>query len=104
MTQQLILLLPLFAVYFGMIHPRQKAMKLAQEANRNIVVGTRVMTTSGIHGTVRAIDDKVASLEIAPGVEIRIERRAIAKALSDASETLSIDATSTDTPTTEASA
>jgi preprotein translocase subunit YajC len=104
MTQQLILLLPLFAVYFGMIRPRQKAMKLAQEANRNIVVGTRVMTTSGIHGTVRAIDDKVASLEIAPGVEIRIERRAIAKALSDASETLSIDATSTDTPTTEASA
>jgi preprotein translocase subunit YajC len=82
-ASQYIVLLPLIALYFGVIRPRQKAMKLAQLANRNIEVGNTVMTTSGIHATVRSIDENVASLEIAPGTVIRIERRAIAKVIPE---------------------
>ncbi len=100
---QYIVLLPLLALYLGIIRPRQKAMKLAQLANRNIEVGNTVMTTSGIHAIVRSIDDNVASLEIAPGTVIRIERRAIAKVIPDPS--IPITTHSTDvTPNTEASA
>jgi preprotein translocase subunit YajC len=102
-TGQLIVLLPLFALYFGVIRPRQRAMKLAQLANRNIEVGNTVMTTSGIHATVRSIDENVASLEIAPGTVIRIERRAIAKVITEPS-TLITTQSSDATPNTEASA
>jgi preprotein translocase subunit YajC len=104
---QLIILLPLFALYFGVLRPRQKAMKLAQLANKNIEVGNTVMTTSGIHATVRAIDDTIASIEIAPGTVIRIERRAIAKVISVGTELpeLASNPHSPDaTPNTEASA
>jgi preprotein translocase subunit YajC len=100
---QYIVLLPLIALYLGIIRPRQKAMKLAQLANKNIEVGNTVMTTSGIHATVRSIDDNVASLEIAPGTVIRIERRAIAKVIPAGSTPVSTHSPDA-TPNTEASA
>jgi preprotein translocase subunit YajC len=102
-TGQLIVLLPLFALYFGVIRPRQKAMKLLQLANKNIEVGNTVMTTSGIHATVRSIDENVASLEIAPGTVIRIERRAIAKVITEPSPLITTHSSDA-TPNTEASA
>ncbi len=98
----LILLLPLFGVYFGILRPRQKAMKAQQDSNRNVAVHDEVMTTSGIYATVVAIDDNTASLEIAPGTVIRMDRRAIArrvpKAIGPGNEGLN------ETPNTEASA
>lgn len=101
----LILLLPLFGVYFGILRPRQKAMKAQQEANRNVGVGDEVMTTSGIYATVTAIDDGVASLEISPGTTIRIDRRAIARPLQKATTTDALpDATSHEPPNSEAGA
>jgi preprotein translocase subunit YajC len=55
---------------------RARRRQATNEASRNerIAVGTEVMTTSGLHGTVVAKhDDGTASLSIAPGVEVRWE-------------------------------
>ncbi len=106
----LILLLPLFGVYFGVLRPRQKAMKAQQEANRNIAVGDSVMTTSGIYATVTSIDDDVASIEISSGTVIRIDRRAIARPVPkpmkspDALPAAKPNETPDETPNSEASA
>jgi preprotein translocase subunit YajC len=46
-------------------------------------VGNEVMTTSGIIGTITAIDDEVLHLEVAPGVTLRIVRAAIAQRMNE---------------------
>lgn len=56
---------------------RRQAESAAAVAER-IAVGTDVMTTSGLHGTVTAKhDDGTVLLAIAPGVEVRWELAAL---------------------------
>jgi preprotein translocase subunit YajC len=42
-----------------------------------VTVGEQVMLTSGIFGTVTDMDDDKLSLEIAPGVIVRVARGAV---------------------------
>ena len=44
---------------------------------RGLAVGDEVMLTSGIFGTVRALDDDTVSLEVADGVTLRVVRAAV---------------------------
>jgi preprotein translocase subunit YajC len=56
---------------------RRQAASQTQLAER-IAVGTEVMTTSGLHGTVVAVNgDDTVQLAIAPGVEVRWELAAL---------------------------
>lgn len=68
----------LFGVFYMLIiRPQRNKQRRAQQMQGGVEVGKRVRTTAGIYGTVTAIDDGDVELEIAPGVEIRIMRRAI---------------------------
>jgi preprotein translocase YajC subunit len=68
----------LFGVFYMLIiRPQRNKQRRAQQMQGGVEVGKRVRTTAGIYGTVTAIDDGDVELEIAPGVEIRILRRAI---------------------------
>jgi len=49
--------------------------------------GDEIITAGGIHGTVRGIYGEELSVEIAPGVEVRLDRRAVA-AVTTIDETL----------------
>jgi preprotein translocase subunit YajC len=40
--------------------------------------GDEIITAGGMHGTVRAVEDEELMVEIAPGVEVRLDRRAVA--------------------------
>jgi preprotein translocase subunit YajC len=46
-------------------------------------VGDEVMLTSGIHGTVRGLDEGVAQVEIADGVTIRVARGAVGQVVRE---------------------
>jgi preprotein translocase subunit YajC len=72
----LILALPLLLLFYLMFSQRRRARRLA-EAQEAVQVGEEVMTTAGMHGVVRAIEDGVVHLQIAEGVVVRHERRAI---------------------------
>jgi preprotein translocase subunit YajC len=51
---------------------RAKITAREQQARSGIEVGTEVMTTSGLYGTVVTLnDDDSAQLSIAPGIEVR---------------------------------
>src|SRR5215472_18652757 len=65
------------AVYFPMMRPQQRRRKQMMQVNNELQPGQRVRTTAGIYGTIVAVDGQDLDLEIAPGVEIRILRRAI---------------------------
>ena len=71
------LLLILGLLYFSTRARRRQATAQADRTER-ITVGTEVMTTSGLHGTVLAKNpDGTAQLSIAPGVEVRWELAAL---------------------------
>ena len=59
-------------VYFLMIRPQQKKVKEQQKMLTALAVGDDVVTTSGILGQITGLAEKVATLEIASGVKIKI--------------------------------
>jgi preprotein translocase subunit YajC len=65
------------------ILPQQRRMRAHQALVSVLQEGDEVMTTSGILGTITAIDDEVLHLEVAPGVRLRIVRAAIARRMTD---------------------
>ena len=80
-----IIFLPLMflALWAIVILPQQRRMKAHKALVSVLEVGEEVMTTSGIIGTITAIDDEVLHLEVAPGVTLRIVRAAIAQRMHE---------------------
>ena len=56
---------------------RKKMAAKTQELQDSLKPGARVMTTAGIHGTVSGLGETTVILDIAPGVPVTFERRAI---------------------------
>jgi preprotein translocase subunit YajC len=68
-------------MYFFMIRPQQKRQKEHQAMIESIKKGDRVVTTSGIHGTVTELDDKTYTVQIADNVKVKFEKAAVASKL-----------------------
>ncbi len=72
-------------LYFFMIVPQRKKARAHDELLANLGSGDEVMTTGGIYGGVTEVDGETVFLEIAPDVEIKVSRRAIAERIFAAS-------------------
>jgi preprotein translocase subunit YajC len=74
-------LLPLMLMfgimYFLVILPQQRQRKKTQEMLGAIKNGDKVVTTSGIYGTINGIDGDTIILKVADNVKIRVARAAI---------------------------
>lgn len=75
-------------LWFVMIRPQKRRQVSQQQMLQNLRVGDRVLTAGGIYGEVRALRDDEIVVEIAPGLEVHVARRAIAgvEAREDADE------------------
>lgn len=65
-------------MYLLMIRPQMKKQKQHQEFLVQLKRGDEVVTSSGILGRIEGLTDLFATLEIAPGVRIKILRSQIA--------------------------
>lgn len=63
-------------MYFSMKKQKRQAAQTKQMQDA-LVPGTRVMTTSGLHGTVTAVADDTIELEVAPGMRTTWVRAAV---------------------------
>lgn len=74
-----LIMLALLAVLLFVLPARQRKTMAAraQALQESLTVGTPVMTTSGIHGTVAALSESTVDLELAPGVVVTFARPAI---------------------------
>lgn len=76
----LIPLMLMFGImYFLVLLPQQRQRKKVQEMLSAIKNGDKVITTSGIYGTINGMDGDTIILKIADNVKIRIARVAIAQ-------------------------
>lgn len=73
----------LFGVmYFMMIRPQQRRRREAEQMQSSIGPGDEVVTIGGLYGTVTSVDDETVMLEVAPGVQTRYARPAIARVVT----------------------
>jgi preprotein translocase subunit YajC len=80
----IILIVVLFMLVYMTMSRRSRA-KRAQQTQSAVVPGTRVRTTSGMYGTVTSVEDNDdVMVEVAPGVSIRMMRRAVVPVPMDA--------------------
>jgi preprotein translocase subunit YajC len=75
----LILLVVVF--YFLLIRPQRKRQQEQLQMQNSLTPGVRVMTTTGLFGTVVGIQDEDVILEVAPGVETRWVKAAIGRVI-----------------------
>ena len=68
-------------MYFLMIRPQQKRQKEHQKMLSSIQKGDKVVTSSGIHGTVLEMDDKTMTLRVDENTKMKFERGAVANKL-----------------------
>jgi preprotein translocase subunit YajC len=83
-------LLPIFIIvvlfgvlYMTMIRPQRNRQRAAQQMQGTVMPGTRIRTTAGIYGTVKSVEDGDVVVEVAPGVNIRMLRRAVMDVVQD---------------------
>lgn len=70
-------------LYFVMIRPQRNRQRAAQQQSRQVGNGSRIRTTAGMYGTIVDSDDDNVLVEFAPGVQIKMMRRAIMNVVSD---------------------
>ena len=68
-------------MYFLMIRPQMKRQKEHRAMLDKLGKGDEVITNGGIAGTVTEIGENFISVEIASGVQVRIQKGAIASVL-----------------------
>jgi preprotein translocase subunit YajC len=69
--------------YFVLLAPMRKQKKKTQEMLSALKKGDRVVTASGIHGSVAAIEDQVVWVKIADTVKVKMSRSAISTVLAE---------------------
>lgn len=72
----LLLALPILLLIYLMFNQRRRSRQL-NDAQQALQVGQEVLTTAGIYGVVTGLEPQVVHLQIAEGVIVRHDRRAI---------------------------
>ena len=61
--------------YFLLWKPEQKKKQERERLLKNLSKGDEVMTAGGIYGKITALTDQNVTIEIAPGVRVKISRQ-----------------------------
>jgi preprotein translocase subunit YajC len=75
------LVLMFVVLYFVMIRPQMKRQKEARAMVEALAKGDEVVTTGGVLGKITSLGDSTLGLEIANGVEVKIQRSAVVQVL-----------------------
>jgi preprotein translocase subunit YajC len=70
----------IFAIfYFLLIRPQQKQRRERETLLSAVKRGDRVVTTSGLHGTVTNVDEQTITLRVADQVRMTFDRSAVGR-------------------------
>ncbi|UOO78129.1 preprotein translocase subunit YajC [Neisseria sp. Dent CA1/247] len=72
------MILIIVVFYFLIMRPQQKKFKAHQAMIAELKVGDKVLLASGFKGTVKKVGEQFFTVEIARGVEVEVERNAVA--------------------------
>lgn len=91
-SNPLLSLLPLILIfvvfYFLLIMPQQKKQKKHRQLLESLNKGDRVITSSGMHGTIANVKERTVIIVIADGVKVEIEKGNIGNVLNKTKESV----------------
>lgn len=64
-------------VYFMIIRPQRKRQKEIDNFRKGLQAGQEVVTSGGIYGKIKEINDNIVVLEVAHNVNIRVDKSTI---------------------------
>ena len=77
-----VLIVLLVLLWFVWVVPQRRRQRRQVEDLLRLIEllqpGDEIITAGGVHGTVREVDEEELMVEIASGVEVRLDRRAVA--------------------------
>lgn len=70
--------------YFLLIRPQRRQQAQQRDLANNIDPGDEIVTHGGMYGTITEVDDDEGTilLEVAPGIELRMLKQAVARRLN----------------------
>jgi preprotein translocase subunit YajC len=74
------------AFYFLILRPQKKRQQEQQKTMSSMTPGARVMTGSGLFGTVVSVGEKQVVIEISPGVHLTLLKPAISRVVGPEDE------------------
>ena len=74
----LVILIAFGFLYFVLIRPQKKRQLASQRMLNELHVGDEVVTAGGIYGEIVGVGDEDVTVRIAPELEVRVARRAVA--------------------------
>jgi preprotein translocase subunit YajC len=88
----LILIAAMVVVFYLLIlRPQKRRQQAIQQTLSSLAAGDRVLLGSGVFGTIVALGERQAVLEISPGVEMTVLKQAIARKVTEADEDAEYD-------------
>ncbi len=78
------LLLPVLLIvvfYFLLIRPQQKKQKEHRQMVETLAVGSEIVTGGGVLGKVMDLGEQFVTVEVAHGVQVKVQRHSIAAVL-----------------------
>ena len=68
--------------YFLVIRPQTKQARAHQSMVAALKKGDQVVTASGMHGRVAAVEEDVVQIEIAKGVKVRLDKGKVSRTVN----------------------
>jgi len=84
----LIVIVVLFAAFWLLlIRPQRSQARRQQELIRSLEIGDEIVSAGGLYGTIKRIDGDDLVVELAPQIEVRMARGAVAGIVEPEGET-----------------
>lgn len=84
MSSMLMIVAMIAIFYFVMIRPQSKKQKELKRQREAMQKGDRVVTAGGIHGKIRNLKDASIMIEVAPGVELEVDKGSVYPVVEEA--------------------
>jgi preprotein translocase subunit YajC len=77
----ILIVLVLFVIWLLMVRPQRRRQQMQQAMIDELRIGDEVLTAGGFFAIVRGISEDEVTVELGPGTEARLSKRAIAAVL-----------------------
>jgi preprotein translocase subunit YajC len=79
-------------LYFVMVRPQKKRQVAQMRMLNELAVGDEVVTAGGLYGEIVGLGEEDVTVRIAPEIDVRVARRAIAGVTPPKSESAELEA------------
>ena len=88
----LVIIIAFGFLYFVLIRPQKKRQLASQRMLNELHVGDEVVTAGGIYGEIVSLGEDDVSVRIAPELDVRVARRAIASVITPVTDPAELEA------------